>query len=118
MPEMNNQATTSHSARFEKCSSCGRFAFPEGAIYVPAEEYELLKAKAAAADLGNIKNYRKLSGTRIARTPEYADFILAALPTMTVTETLRFFERKFGVGVISRSQLYRFAQDMGLTRNR
>jgi hypothetical protein len=83
-----------------------------------SDEYAVLKAKASAADLGKLKNYRKLSRTRISRNPAYAEFIIDALPTMTPTEIMPLFEAKFGRGLISRSQLYRFAQDLGFARRR
>lgn len=116
MSETNRSTAIDVKATFEKCADCGRFAFPEGTVTLPVDEYELLKSKACAADLGLIKNYRKLSGTRIARNQEYADFILRCLPTMTVTEVMAAFVQNFGAGKISRSQLYRFTQDIGFGR--
>ncbi|SIQ78041.1 hypothetical protein SAMN05880590_107146 [Rhizobium sp. RU35A] len=113
MSEAKQDATVHVTATFEKCAECGRFAFPKGTVTLALDEYELLKSKACAVDLGLIKNYRNLSRTRIARNSMHADFVLRRLPTMTVSEIMGAFVREFGEGLISRSQLYRFAQDMG-----
>jgi hypothetical protein len=101
---------------FEMCDECGRHAFPVDFISLPKAEYEALIAKASAVDVGTFKNYRKLSKTRMSRNREHAEFALERLPTMTVSEVLRAFVAKFGEGVISRSQLYRFAQDLGFAK--
>ncbi len=116
MSETNQGSARDVTTTFEKCADCGRFAFAKDTVTLSADEYALLKSKACAADLGSIKSYRKLSGTRIARSPDYADFVLRHLPTMTVSEVMEAFVKKFGEGLISRSQLYRFAQDMGFGR--
>lgn len=113
---MTDKLAVDVPATFEKCADCGRFAFSKDTVTLPADEYELLKSKACAADLGAIKNYRKLSGTRIARNPQHADFVLSHLPTMTITEVHEAFVKKFGSGLVSRSQLHRFVQDMGFGR--
>jgi hypothetical protein len=118
LPDLDADDQPTLPVSFVKCEDCNRFAFPEGAVFVPSDEYAVLKAKASAADLGKLKNYRKLSRTRISRNPAYAEFIIDALPTMTPTEIMPLFEAKFGRGLISRSQLYRFAQDLGFARRR
>lgn len=115
---MTDKLAVDVPATFEKCDDCGRFAFPEGKITLSVDDYQILKTKAALADLGAIQNYRKLSGTRIARHPEYADFVSRHLPTMAVSDIMTAFVKEFGEGKISRSQLYRFANDMGFRRER
>jgi hypothetical protein len=90
---------------------------PADQVTISISEYEALVAKAAAVSAGTLKNYRTMSATRISRCPEHAEFVLERLPVMNVTEVLNAFEARFGKGVISRSQLYRFSQDMGFVRS-
>lgn len=109
---------TTITVPFEKCRDCGRFSFTKDYVSLPIAEYEALQAKASAVNLGQLNNYRKMSRTRIARNPEHAEFVLNLLPTMTVTETLKLFQKRFGENMISRSQLYRFAHDTGFVNGR
>lgn len=102
----------------EKCENCNRLVLAGETVTISVSEYELLKSKAMAAYLGILKNYRKMSGTAIARNPDYAEFVLARMPTMKISEVLKAFEQRFGVGHVSRSQLYRFTLDMGLRKSR
>jgi DNA/RNA-binding domain of Phe-tRNA-synthetase-like protein len=103
---------------FGRCNDCGRYAFPKDRIVLSVADFEALQAKAAAVDLGKLVNYRRKSRTRISRNPTQAEFVLERLPTMTVSEVFRAFNMHFGEGVVSRSQLYRFAMDMGLARHK
>lgn len=114
MGEMTKEAASANLT-LDRCADCGRYAVAVDTVTIASSEYELLKAKACAADLGTITSYRKMSSTRIARNPQYAEFLLALLPTMTVNEAFAQFTKRFGVKAASRSQVYRFAADMGLT---
>jgi hypothetical protein len=85
-------------------------------VQLTLAQFEELRSKAALAEKANETNYRRLSTTNLARNPAHAKFVVECLKTMTVTEAFKAFVEKFGEGVISRSQLYRFTQDIGYGR--
>lgn len=99
-------------SEFEKCPDCGRVVMNGEIVAVPRSKYERLIGREPAA----LPDYRLRSATAIARKPEQAEFVISCLATMTVTEAHTACVQRFGANAPSRSQVFRFAADLGLRR--
>jgi hypothetical protein len=103
----------SSRAVIEICSTCGKLAFVDDLVTIPAVEYMALKKAASAGRARkSLSTYRAVSQSTIARKPDIADFIVESAATMTVKEVREACLRKFGDETPSRSSIFRFIKDM------
>jgi hypothetical protein len=101
--------------KFDSCSVCGKFVSSDETVTISMAEYTELKSRENVIR-PDFSSYRRQSGTKIARRPEQAEFIMRLIQTMTVTEVHQQCVEKFAAAAPSRSQIYRFANDMGYRR--
>lgn len=103
----------SSKAVIEVCATCGKLAFADDLVTIPAAEYVALKTAASAGRARkSLSTYRAVSQSTIARKPDIADFIVESAATMTVKEVREACLTKFGDETPSRSSIFRFIKDM------
>ena len=92
------------------CDLCGKFVFADDMVTITAVRYSELLSQAAAVEAADgVKNpFRLRSHSPIARSPALAAFILECRQTMTILETFRAVEAKFGRETTSKSSIFRF----------
>lgn len=97
----------------EVCGTCGKLAFADDLVTIPASEYLALRSAAEAGRARkSLSTYRAVSQNTIARRPELADFIVECAATMTTKEVYEACLRRFGSETPSRSTIVRFIADM------
>lgn len=95
----------------ERCLTCNKLALHDDTITIPLSEYEALKAAAVnSVRRKTIASYRVVSGSRIAKNPEMAEFIIECAATMTTTEVREACLQRFGDITPSWSTIFRFIQ--------
>ncbi|OJF91050.1 hypothetical protein [Pararhizobium antarcticum] len=109
-----------HRAVIELCSTCGKLAFADDLVTVPASEYLALKKAAEAShQRKSLSTYRTISRSKIALEPDLADFIVECAEKMSTDQIRSATVVKFGDRAPSRSGIFRFMQDVrraGLAR--
>ncbi|MGC4409264.1 hypothetical protein D4A92_21505 [Rhizobium rosettiformans] len=97
----------------ERCSTCNKLALRQETISVPVSEYEALKAAAdSSVQRKKIASYRAISGSKIAKNPEMAEFIIECAASMTVSEVREACKERFGAATPSWSSIFRFLDAM------
>lgn len=93
----------------ERCLTCNKLALHEDTITIPVSEYEAMKAAAdTSVQRKKIASYRAVSGSKIAKNPELAEFIIECAATMTVSEVTEACKQRFGAATPSWSTIFRF----------
>ena len=93
----------------ERCLTCNKLALHEDTITIPVSEYEAMKAAAdTSVQRKKIASYRAVSGSKIAKNPEMAEFIIECAATMTVAEVEEACKQRFGAATPSWSTIFRF----------
>ena len=97
----------------ERCSTCNKLALHQETISIPVSEYEALKAAAdTSVQRKKIASYRAISGSKIAKNPEMAEFIIECAASMTVSEVREACKERFGTATPSWSSIFRFLDAM------
>lgn len=95
----------------ERCQMCNKLALHDDTVTIPVSEYEALKTAAAnSVRRKTIASYRAVSGSRIAKNPEMAEFVIECAATMTTTEVREACLQRFGDITPSWSTVFRFIQ--------
>lgn len=99
-------------AAFDKCGKCGNIVVTGDVVMIPRSDFEAF----SKSPRPSVPDYRMRSATKIARNKEQAEFVIECLASMTVTQAHHACVERFGEAAPSRSQVYRFAGDLGLRR--
>lgn len=109
-----------HRTVIEVCSTCGKLAFSDDLVTVPASEYLALKKAAEAGhQRKSLSTYRTISRSKIALEPDLADFIVECAEKLSTDQIRAAALERFGDRAPSRSGIFRFMQDVrraGLAR--
>lgn len=93
----------------ERCQTCKKLALHEDTVTIPISEYEAMKAAADnSVQRKKIASYRAVSGSKIAKNPEMAEFMIECAATMTVSEVEEACKQRFGDATPSWSTIFRF----------